>query len=244
MSVWDFGDYHRNATGEKEFLELDIFPEQEFLNKEDVLIVNGDTGLLSFKDIPGYNKVKKEQEWFASKNYTTLCVMGNHENWDVYDNLPIVNKWGAEVKMLETDFGPLYFTITGEVYTIDNKTFFVVNGALSIDKGLRTAGHDWFEQEGISYADTYKVIDKANEIKKVDFLLTHTINSDLVRHFTASGTDYHHIKYKCHTSEFLAHLDTLLEYKENLFGHFHIQKSITVSNKIYSCFFKTKPRKL
>jgi len=243
MSVWLFGDYHRNATGEKEFLTLNSFPEQTSLSKSDTVIITGDTGLLSNVTDPDSIYVK-EQEWFATRNYTTLCVMGNHEHWDTFDNLPTIKKWGANVKVLKTRKGDLFFTITGEVYIIDNKSFFVVNGALSIDKSMRTIGFDWFPQETISTRDSNIVIDKALAIKEVDYLLTHTVNADIVRHFTATGSNYHNIKYKCHTSEFLAYLSTILKYKENLFGHFHIQKSIIVNNIKYSCFFKNKPLKL
>lgn len=243
MSVWDFGDFHANEKNERYFLEEDLFPEQKDMTKEDVLIINGDVGLLRyFPNESKYYKDIKNREWFASKNYTTLCIMGNHENWYLYNELPIIDKWGGKVKVLSTDLGDIFIAITGEVYTICNKTFFVVNGATSIDYKDRTIGVDLFEEENLSYRETYIVEAKAKEVKKVTFLLTHTCSQEVIGYFSSGASD--HPMYKCKTSQFLAYLDTILDYDENLFGHLHKQKSITISNKTYSCFYKTKPRKI
>jgi hypothetical protein len=245
MSVFDFGDFHGNSANEKDYLSEQVFPEQLNLTKDDTLIINGDVGLLRyFPYETKYSKDIDNRNWIASRNYTTLCIMGNHENWKLYYDLPIIQKWNGNVRVLNTDFGEIYFAITGEVYIIDSKTFFVVNGALSPNKDILTLGIDWFEEESISYKDTFIVESKAKEIKEVDFLLTHTCNADIVPYFIQNSGSSKLSKYRCRTSEFLAYLDTILDYKENLFGHFHIQKTIQKDGKTYSCFYKTKPRKI
>lgn len=245
MSVYAFGDYHKNDCNERYFLELEQFPESQFLSKKDTLIILGDTGLLAFSDSPSYNKIREEHKFLCSQNYTILCVMGNHENWDIYDSLPIINKWNGKVKEFKTEYGSLYFTISGEVYSIENKTFFVVNGALSIDKDMRTQGIDWFPQETLTYTDTCNILDKAEQVKEVDYLLTHTVDADIVPYFTTFNSNFDNsIKYKCHNSEFLSYLRDVLDFKENLFGHFHIQKSIEKYGIKYSCFYKQKPKQI
>jgi len=240
MSIFMFGDFHNNARNEKVFLQIDEFPEQVNLTSDDTMIITGDVGIIGGK----YRE--ENRNWIASQNYTTLCVMGNHEQWNDYFELSIEIKFGGKIRVLKTSSKDIYFTITGEVYTIEGKTFLSINGALSIDKERLVDGISWFKEETISNNEIDIVLDKINEINgKVDYLLTHTVSSDILLYFTQFDTTFNNtLKYKCHTSEFLSYVDEILDYKECLFGHFHIQKSITIKGKTYSCFYMTKPKLL
>lgn len=247
MSIYIFGDFHGNARNEKFFLEQQHFPEQEKLTIKDTLIIMGDVSILRYfpEQEKKYKQDIENRDFFGKQNYTTFCIMGNHENWYLYNELSEEEKFGGRVKVLETNYKPIYFAITGEIYTIEGKTFLVINGALSIDKELRTKGIDWFEEETLSNKEINKILDVIEKEKEVDYLLSHTVNSKIVNYFTKNNNDYgNNLKYKCHTSEFLSYVDEILKYKENHFGHFHIQKEIKIDNKKYICHYKSKPYKL
>lgn len=65
------------------------FPQQKELSKHDILICLGDFGL-----IWDVNESKKEEQhwvdWLDSRNFTTIVVLGNHENYDRIEQLPEV----------------------------------------------------------------------------------------------------------------------------------------------------------
>lgn len=63
-------DFHKFST--------DCFPEQKELTKEDFVIVCGDFGGV-------WSDTGEERywlNWLSRKNFTTLFVDGNHENFD------------------------------------------------------------------------------------------------------------------------------------------------------------------
>ena len=115
------GDTHGMPRDIKK-LNTTHFPEQKNLTKEDVLIQLGDFGWVWYPI--GSNK---EQEywldWIASRNYTLAVVLGNHENYDVIEKLPIEEKWGDTVKVLQREKGSIYFLKRGGVYSINGKKF-------------------------------------------------------------------------------------------------------------------------
>ena len=73
-----------------------------------------------------------------SKNYTTLFVAGNHENYDALYTYP-VEKWNGGLVHKIRDH--VFHLMNGQVYEINGKTFFVMGGATSLDKMYRVE-HD------------------------------------------------------------------------------------------------------
>ena len=70
------GDIHGNIDLKK--LNMRNFPKQKELAINDVLIILGDFGLNN-------KSIKKEKhylDWLNSRNYTTLFVDGNHEEFN------------------------------------------------------------------------------------------------------------------------------------------------------------------
>lgn len=95
-----------------EKLNAKKFPIQKELTSEDVLIQLGDFGWVWYP-----LDTNKEQEywlaWLAGKKYTLAVVLGNHENYDVINALPVEKKWGNYVKVLKCDTGNTYFLKRG-----------------------------------------------------------------------------------------------------------------------------------
>jgi len=165
------GDLHGQIDISK--LNSTLFPEQKNLTKDDYLIVLGDFGLIWCAE---GSKNKKEEDywvdWLNTRNYTTIVVLGNHENYDRIEKLPEVDMFGGKV-LKYTD--SIYVLKRGAIYDILGKTFFTMGGAQSIDKNIRTPKLTWWEQEIPSHAEFDAGLDALEgHNNKVDYVITHT----------------------------------------------------------------------
>ena len=90
----------------------------------------------------------KEQEywldWLTSRNYTLAVVLGNHENYNIIETLPLEMKWGNEVKVLQRKDGNIYFLKRGAVDEINGRKILTIGGAESIDKESRIINISWW----------------------------------------------------------------------------------------------------
>jgi len=127
------GDVHSNATGEMRYLEAKQFPEKKELTKEDIVFQLGDFGFYWYYDTVLDLRTNdfKRLNLMAAENFTYFVIPGNHDNYDLIMSLPVVEKFGGRVYSLVLDSGTMYFAIRGEVYTINDKTFFTFSGAKS-----------------------------------------------------------------------------------------------------------------
>lgn len=94
------------------------------MTKNDYVIICGDFGGVW----DGSNEEKYWTKWLKSKNFTTLFIDGNHENFETLYNLPTVEFGGSIAHKVDDG---IYHLIRGEVYNIDGKKFFVFGGASS-----------------------------------------------------------------------------------------------------------------
>lgn len=97
---------------------------------------------------------------------------GNHDDWDVIDNLFIEN--GDSIVEMDKEIYCCDFGAT--LNLADGKTVLFAGGAESIDKMWRIsemsqgANKIWWEQEGISEQD----LEKLRDVTKADIVVSHT----------------------------------------------------------------------
>jgi len=227
------GDTH-GMTKDTQKLNSENFSQQKELTKEDVLVQLGDFGWVWFP--LGQNK---EQEywldWLASRNYTLAVVLGNHENYNIIETLPVEQKWGNEVKVLQRKDGNIYFLKRGAVYEINGRKILTIGGAESIDKESRIENISWWEQERLTFDETETCLDEIDAHNKTfDYVLTHTCPTKFTSEFTDSMA-----KAKCSVSNFLDYVDDTITFKEWHFGHFHRDKAIKRGK--YRCHYLHTP---
>ena len=93
------------------------------LNKDDYLLIIGDTGLSSDKAYESYYRL----EWFAEESYTTLVVPKNDINEECADG----GSWnGGKASFIRTFIIRLY---GNQIYEIDNLKFLVLNESSKLD---------------------------------------------------------------------------------------------------------------
>ena len=172
--IYITGDTHIPLDISK--LNTTNFPEQKDMTKDDYLIILGDFGLYWKND----KTFKYWHKWLQEKPFTVLWIDGNHENFDMIEQLPIIDWHNGKV---HSD-GNILHLIRGYCYNIDGKNFLTAGGAESYDKECRVEGESWWRQELWNYAEQerlFTTIDncKQNDIK-IDYILSHTCPSSII----------------------------------------------------------------
>ena len=104
------------------------------LSADDFVIVLGDFGLFWSERIDEFMARKNIERYFPA---TLLFIDGNHENFDMLDQLPRERKFGGTVGVGGEN---IFWLRRGEIYEIAGRRFLCFGGALSVDKAHRIPG--------------------------------------------------------------------------------------------------------
>ncbi|MDP4119236.1 MAG: metallophosphoesterase family protein [Bacillota bacterium] len=185
------------------------FPAQKVLTKEDYLIICGDFGGVWDNS----NEEKYWIKWLCKKNFTTIFIDGNHENYSLLNELPVV-PFAHKIN------DGIYHLIRGEVFTIDNKKIFTFGGASSHDRQCRKEGINWWKEEVPSEGEYIKAIHNLDICNwKVDYIITHCIASSIQRQIDSTYDENE-------LTDFLDMINNKLSYKKWFFGHYHLDKEV------------------
>ena len=208
------GDVH-GQLGLGRFTFLHEF-HRENPDEKIYIIVCGDMGCCW----DGGEYDKATQEYLSTLPAEFLFIDGNHENFDILDNLPVEARYGGLVHKVTDN---VYHLMRGEIFEIEGKTILAFGGAASIDKGARIEGYSWWKQEAITMDDLVNAIDNyaIKGLYKVDVVLTH---ASIPHHrFILTGS----IRPKHDQSEgFIADLLNYISYDYHFFGHYHEDKLV------------------
>jgi len=163
--IYITGDTHGNIDIRR--LSIDNFPDQRKMTKEDVVIICGDFGII-WKD---NSEMRYWLDWLSEKSFTTLFVDGNHENFNLLHQYPVIDKYGGKVGKINDS---VFHLKRGQVYDIQGKTFLTFGGARSHDKAFRTEFVSWWKEEEPTYEEAIRAIKAIEECQKnIDFVITH-----------------------------------------------------------------------
>ena len=230
--IYITGDCHQDF----ERFNIDVFPEQKEMTKDDCVIICGDFGGVWNRNEESSREAKL-MDWLENRPFTTLFVDGNHENFDRLYAYP-VEKWhGGKVHKIRPS---VIHLMRGQVFEIDGKSIFAFGGASShdiaggilepddpdfkkkkkkLDQGwypYRVNHVSWWKQELPSEEEMQEGIENlAAHDNKVDFIVTHCCASS-TQNLLGGGlyktdilTEYHE-KIRQNTS-----------FKKWFFGHYH-----------------------
>lgn len=219
--IYVTGDTHGGIDVKK--LSNKRFLANKQLSKNDYVIVAGDFGFVwdgSREDLYWLN-------WLKEKNFTTLFVDGNHENFDLLNSYPVQNWNGGKVHFIN---GSVIHLIRGQVFNIDGNKIFTFGGANSSDKEYRKEGKSWWKQEMPSveeYSEGMENLKKENWT--VDYIITHTCPASILQlvndrfNKTKEITEIHHYFEKVMNQT---------DYKSWFSGHDHVDTSINEKHRI------------
>ena len=196
--IYITGDCH----GEFEKFDIDIFPEQKEMTKEDFMIICGDFGGIWDEDASGGWETKLLDE-LDSKPFTTLFVDGNHENFDRLCSYPVEEWNGGKVHKIRPS---LIHLMRGQVFTIAGKKIFTFGGAQS---------HDPTEEE---MAEGIKNLEANGN--SVDFIISHCCAAST--QVLIGGGMYK----RDFLNEYLEKIRQSVQFKKWFFGHYHDNKNV------------------
>ena len=212
------------------------------LMENDYVIVCGDFGLCWAKDRTfDYNC-----KFFSEKKYTILWIQGNHENYDMIAEYPMEEWHGGKVRHIIKD--KVILLERGQVFEIEEKTFFTFGGASSHDiQGgvldredidfdeqrrraierdipFRIVHESWWKEELPSEEEMNegrKNLEKHGY--KVDYVLTHCCSSRIQDQLDKGPG---HLLKPDILTEYLQELEEKLQYSHWFFGHYHMELDV------------------
>ena len=202
--VFITGDTHQSLDINK--LNSKNFPLNSILTKDDILIICGDWGCIW----DGSGEDKYWQNWYEKKNFTTFVVLGNHENYDLIQNYPIVQFCGGRARKVSDS---VYLEIRGEVYNFNGKTFLSFGGADSTDKHLRKEGESWWSGERITEEDLENARRNVKKYDYIDYVITHTGGSEINRFIGIEPSE---------SDKILDQILSEIKYGTHYCGHYHV----------------------
>lgn len=232
--IYITGDTHSDFTR----FSTNKFPVQKEMTKEDYLIICGDFGgVWTFEQES--NQEKYWLDWLNSKNFTTLFVDGNHENFTRLYNYPIKEWHGGKVHKIRDS---VLHLMRGEIFNIDNKKFFTFGGAKSHDikdgilnleeeekiylyrkRGatFRIRDYSWWDLELPTKEEMKNGINNLEKVKyKVDYIITHCCPTNIQ---TLIGGKSYKTDY---LTEYLQEISEKCEFKKWYFVHYHNNRQI------------------
>lgn len=241
MAIYVTGDIHGNPT---RFNTETFFEQKDFSGDKDenFMIILGDFGLV-------WNNTETKNEkywldWLENKPFTTLFVDGNHDNHPQI-NTYLEKEWhGGRVHEIRPH---VLHLMRGEIFEIEDKTFFAFGGASShdIQDGIldvndkdwkkkakeldacgkymyRIKGLSWWEEELPSKKEMQNGINNLQQHNNaVDFILTHSPSTSELYLMGGKGL------YKTDIlTNYLEEVKVTTQYKKHLFGHMHVNQAI------------------
>ena len=232
--IYITGDTHSNFNR----FSTDNFIVQKEMTKDDYVIICGDFGgVWNYLEESSYEKYWLD--WLNKKNFTTLFVDGNHENYTRLYNYPVKGWHGGKVHKIRDS---VLHLMRGEIFDIDNKKFFAFGGARShdIQEGIlnldeeekiynyrkrgayfRIRDYSWWDLELPTDDEMKKGINnlyKANY--KVDYIITHCCPTSIQALFSKG------IYKRDYLTDYLQEISEKCEFKKWYFGHYHDNKQI------------------
>ena len=223
----------------------------------DIVIILGDFGGIFFNESRQFKEVRTQYEKgvFDTLNdfkCTFLFIDGNHDNIDRLENFPIKYKFGNQVGEVSDN---VFYLKRGHIYTIEDKKFMCMGGALSQDRNHRTEGVDYWRDENPTFKDWNKLeMELVNNQYKVDYVLTHTppefITEKCLKYQYLSEPstpsymledDYIKGKLNDPTARTLNKVYDMIKFKIWFFGHMHLNITFKDYPKFVGLYEKIVP---
>lgn len=233
--IWLTGDTHGEWIHR---VNMASFYEQKEMSKNDYVIILGDFGIWSDSKQQRYNL-----KWLEERNFTTLFIDGNHENYDVLDAYPVEEWHGGKVHFISPS---VIHLMRGQVYNIDGLTFFtfgggashdIQDGVLEIDdprikewrddpdKMYRINHVSWWDREMPSKEEMDEGIKNlAEHNNKVDFILTHCTSSSVQALLSQGFYEPDQL------TNYFEELKDNVDYGHWICGHYHDNKAISAKD--------------
>ena len=202
--IYVTGDTHGNFRR----FEMEYFPEQAKMTKDDTVIIAGDFGGVWFGD----SRDDETLNWLENPPFTVAFVDGNHENFDALAVYP-TEKWhSGKIQRIRPR---VLHLMRGQVYELEGYRFFTLGGAKSYDTDHRINHISWWQQElpaDEEYAEARRNLERCGW--QVDYIITHCAPTSIAR------MESRHNEAD-RLTDFLQEVQERIDFRYWLFGHYH-----------------------
>ena len=199
------GDKHGSL--ELKRLSNKNWPLARELTRDDIVIICGDAGFM-WDDS---KETRYWDDWTEDRPFTTIACFGNHEQYDKIRSLPREEWNGAIVRKVRPH---VMYVENGEIFTLNNQTFFVMGGATSVDRARRVEGKSWWAAEIPSKEEMEHAVDNLEKHNmRVNHIITHTAPNWILDKFW-----YEHDSL---TNFLTNYVERFTQFDDWWFGHFH-----------------------
>ena len=191
------------------------------LKKGDTLLVCGDFGFIW----DGSKAEEKRLKSLEKRKYTIAFLDGRHENFTLLNAYPTEEWNGGKVGRINKQVVHLR---RGEIYTIEEHTYFAFGGGESDDKDFRVPGESWWPEEMPAEEEMRRGL-KNLETRgnTVDVVLTHMPSGKSRARLGASREDGMGL--------YLNHVEDTVTCQRWYFGCLHRDKAISPRRR---CVFR------
>lgn len=195
------------------------------LTYEDYLIILGDAGIVWH----GNEKDNELLKWYKKHvKCQVLFIDGNHDHHVALNNMEVTQWHGGNIHRINEQ---VIHLMRGEIYTIEDKTFFTMGGGRSVDKSSRIEGLSWWKEEMPSYDECdYAENNLVKHGNEVDYILTHECPerylNEVIPYWARIQFGYNPPNL---LNTFLEHLYEKVSFKKWFWGHYHVD--IVVNDK-------------
>ncbi len=177
------------------------------LTNSDYLIILGDAGIVWSE-----TEHKEVRAYYESLPLTTLFLDGNHENFDLLEACPAVNFKGGKAHKVGNK---IYHLMRGEIYTIDNKTFFVFGGGFSLKKLTNSSPISVWEREMPNETEYENGLKNLAQYRfAVDYMLSHVAPTKIANEMRIPLIDQ-----EIKLNNYLQEISEKTDFKKWFFGH-------------------------
>lgn len=231
--IYITGDTHADFLR----FEENKFSIQSEMTKNDYIIICGDFGGVWNYIVESIYE-KYWLDWLNNKNFTTLFVDGNHENFERLYNYPVEEWHGGKAHKIRES---VIHLMRGEIFNIDNKKFFtfggarshdIMDGILNIDEYekiyeyrkrgayFRIRDYSWLDLELPTNEEMKNGIKNLENVNyKVDYIISHCCPTGIQ---TLLNPSYK----KDILTDYLQKISEKCEFKKWYFGHYHDYRQI------------------
>lgn len=208
--IYITGDMHGERARFSAMADSGALPK-----KGDTLIVCGDFGFLFAADA-AENAFLDSLEQLP---YDICFCDGNHENFPALFACPEQTRYGGRVHRIRRN---VFHLMRGEIFEMEGNRFFVMGGAFSTDRFVRTVGRSYWEEELPCNAEYRAAIQNLAGVgNKVDYIVTHTAPREIIRMMG-------HYPDPC-DGELTGFFDWIaheVQFRRWFFGHWHTDREI------------------
>lgn len=186
------------------------------MKDSDYLLVCGDFGFIW----DGGRQEDRVLNFLERQKYKILFIDGCHENFDRLYKYPVSEWNGGKIRIIRRN---VFHLCRGQVYTVDDVTFFAMGGGVSPDLDLRQMrGTKWWPEEEPSNEEMVEAVDNLYRHNlQVDFIVTHECPTKIKEFLTEDPYAFNAM------TAFLDELSRQVKYRHWFFGSLHKDKYLS-----------------